>query len=66
MNDQRLIDEEYIVDTFINEFNKHRVDGQIIRLFKNDEKSFEKFENKFVNNSFTIWLIVSNSINNLQ
>ena len=60
------IDEEYIVDTFINELNKHRVDGQIIQLFKNDEKSFEKFENKFVNNSFTIWLIVSNSINNLQ
>ena len=66
MNDQRLVDEDYIVDTFINEFNKHRVDGQIIQLFKNDAKAFEKFENKFVNNSFTIWLIVTKSINDLK
>ena len=66
INDSRLIDQDYIINTFMNEFNKHRIDGPTLLSFKNDEKEFEKFQNIFANKSFAIWSIFTNSINSLK
>ena len=66
MNDTRFYDQSDIIDSFMHEFNNHRIDGQYILLFRKNEQEFKDFESRFKNNSYAIWKLLRKSIHSLK
>ena len=53
------------IESFMNEFNLHDIDGEMIKLFKNKNGQFMEFKNEFNDKSFGIWSVVKQSLDSL-
>lgn len=54
------------IQQFINEFDEHDINGDVLQIFKFDENEFKAFQALFDNQSFGFWSTIRQSINELK